>query len=102
MVPTLIPTTVVQNLTTSGTHAESTAIAGAETLATTTVRLCCTADSWYLLSPGGTAATSSNAALLPAGVVEYIRVPNMWIISAVQVSSGGTFNIVTAADITTP
>lgn len=100
--PTLIPTSTVQNLSTSATHAESTAIAGAETLATTTIRLCATQDVYYLISPGGTAATTANGSLLPAGVVEYVRVRGGWILSAIRVSADGSLNITTMAEITSP
>jgi hypothetical protein len=55
-----------------------------------------------LATTAGTAATSSNGSYLPAGIIEYIRVPNNTIISVVQVSSGGSLNITAMSEVTTP
>jgi len=85
------------------THVESTAIAANEAPGrTVTVRLCASANCWYLVSQAGTAATTSNGTYLPASVVEYIRVPNLAIISVVQDSAGGNFSITTMQDVSTP
>jgi hypothetical protein len=85
------------------THVESNAIAANEAPGrTVTVRLAASANCWYLASLAGTAATNANGTYLPAGIVEYIRVPNLTIISVVQDSSGGNLSITTMQDISTP
>jgi hypothetical protein len=100
MIPTVMQASV-QNVSYT-THAESTAIAANEVLQTRTVRLFATTDCYYLATTAGTAATSSNGSYLPAGIIEYIRVPNNTIISVVQVSSGGSLNITAMSEVTTP
>lgn len=98
--PTLIPTSIVQNVTYTGTAGASTAIAANEAPGrTVTVRLCATTDCYYLRNATVTASTGT---LLPAGVVEYIRVGNLDTISAIQVSAGGSLNVTTMADVSTP
>ncbi len=102
-VPTLIPTSVVQSVTYTGTAGAATAIAANEAPGRTqTIRLCATTDCVYLITVAGTVVTLTTGSLLPAGVVEYVRVPNLAIVSVIQVSSGGTLNITTMSDVSTP
>ncbi len=99
-VPTLIPTSTVQNVSYTGTAGTATAIVANEAPGrTVTVRLCATTDCYYLRNATVTASTGS---LLPAGVIEYIRVGNGDTISVIQVSSGGALNVTTMADVSTP
>ena len=101
--PTLIPTSVVQNVSYTGTAGAATAIAANEAPGRTmTIRLCSTSDCFYLISSGGTTATTSNSSLLPAGLIEYVRCPNSYILSVVQSSVSGTLNITSMADVSTP
>ena len=101
-VPTLLVGghAVVQNVAYTGTAAASTAIAAHETLETITVRL--SSDQICYYTTDGTTATTANGALLPASVIEYIRVRNGTTISVIRLSSSGTLNIVPMSDITTP
>lgn len=98
--PSLIPTAVIQNVSYTGTAGAATAISANEAPGRTqTVRLCATSDCYYLRNATVTASTGT---LLPAGVVEYIRVGNGDTISVIQVSAGGALNVTTMADVSTP
>lgn len=101
-VPTLIQSTV-QNVSYTGTAGASNAIAANEAPGRTcTIRLCSTSDCFYLISIAGTAATTTNGSLLPAGLIEYVRVPNNAVVSVVQSSASGSLNITNMADVSTP
>ncbi len=101
--PTLIPTSVVQNVSYTGTAGAATAIAANEAPGRTcTVRLCATSDCFYLITSAGTTVTTNTGTLLPAGVVEYVRVANGALLSVIQVSGTGSLNLTTMADVSTP
>ena len=99
MIPTLIQGTGIQNLSYS-THVESTAITANDWNHTGNVRLVATSDCFFLVSAAGTAATTTNGTFLPAGIIEYIRVPDQSIISVVQSTSAGKLNITPMSDVT--
>ncbi len=102
-VPTLIPTADVQNITYTGTAGAATAIAANEAPGRTcTIRLCALTDCYYLITKAGTTVTTTTGSLLPAGIVEYVRIPNLSIVSVVKVSSDGILNITPMADVSTP
>lgn len=84
----------VQNLTTSASHANSTAIE-ATAPPDPYVRIAATADTYFVVSDAGApvTCTTSNGAVLPAGWVDYIRVPPNSIISVLQVTAAGIFSI---------
>lgn len=101
-IPTVMQSTV-QNVSYTGTAGASNAIAANEAPGRTcTVRLCATSDCFYLVSAAATAATTTNGSLLPAGLIEYIRVANGQTISVVQSSAGGSLNIANMQDVSTP
>jgi hypothetical protein len=58
------------------------------------IRLLVTTDAYVFVSDGGTAATSSNGAYVPALVPEYVTVTPGQQVSAIQVSSSGTVEFV--------
>lgn len=99
MIPTLLQSAGIQNVSYS-THAESTAIVANDWNHTGTVRLVATSDCYFLVSAGGTAATSANGSFLPAFVVEYIRIQDGFIISVVQSAAAGVMNITPMTDVT--
>jgi hypothetical protein len=57
------------------------------------VRVSCLADAWY--SIGGTAAIGgATSVLLPAGVVEYVEINPSQVVSVIQDTAAGKFNLV--------
>lgn len=73
--------------TTSGTAASLTAISNH----ITDVRIVCTANCWY--NVGAVATAAAGSVYLPTAVVEYIHVSPGQVISVIQDSAGGTFNM---------
>ena len=101
-VPTLIPTATVKNISYSAAVAATAFTANEAPGKTCTLRLCATTDCYYLISVAGTVATTSNATLLPAGAIEYVRVADQSIVSAIQSTASGILNITQMADVSTP
>jgi hypothetical protein len=82
----------VTNLSFTGTAAT---MSNPVSATSSSVTLTATADCWFLISDAGTAATTANAELLPAGV-KWCRRTNRGTskVSAIQVSASGTLNVV--------
>ena len=99
MIPTLLQASGVQNISYDG-HVESTAVVANDWNHTGTVRLVSSSDCYFLATVAGTAATTANGSFLPAGVVEYVRVPDQAIISVIKSVSVGTLNITPMTDVT--
>lgn len=79
----------VQNVTVSGTSAQSAAF-GEKTQA---VRLISTTRCYVMFGPSPT-ATTSNGALLEIGIPEYFAVTPGAKLAAIQSTAGGSLNIV--------
>lgn len=104
MVPSLVPTQNVQNVSFSGTAGTSLPYTSKNSSQFVDLRLTATQDCYYLISndptkAAATTATSSNASLLIAGAIEYIKVPSGSVISVVQSSTSGVLNTTEMRDV---
>ena len=108
MVPTLNQVPVgFQNIAYTGTAGTSTPVTSYEASKKyVNLRLCAGSDCYYLVVaqnqpiPTTTVASATVGSLLPAFMVEYIRVPERATISVVQSSVAGTLNITQMQDVT--
>lgn len=108
MVPTLNQVPVnFQNIAYTGTAGTSTPVVSYEAgKKYVNLRLCPTADCYYLVVaqniPLGatTVASATVGSLLPAFMVEYIRVPERATLSVVQSATAGILNITQMQDVT--
>ena len=91
--PKYVDPSTVQNLTSSGTAAETTAIAATHGDPLLFIRLAATAAVYVYISAAGTDATSVNGFVIPAGGVETVRISRGHIVSVIQVTAGGIVSV---------
>ena len=67
----------------------------ATTAGVNTLRLVATVACWVTIAPGGVAAAATTSLYLPAGVVEYFRVPDAGTakVTVLEASGAGTLSI---------
>lgn len=89
--PVFRPNGIVQNVTTSGTAANSNAVS----FGCMQIRVLATTATWITISNTASVktATASNAIYIPAATPEYFKVCVGDVISALEVASAGSLNI---------
>lgn len=94
VIPIIKPGTT-QNVSTSGTSAQSSAVGASTQYAA----LCCTEDCWIAIGANPTAAAdaSNNSFFLPAKLWLPVQITPGHKVAVIQDSTGGTLNIVEAA-----
>ena len=80
-----------QTVSYTGTAGTITNPVGAQTYK---VRVVCTTDAYVLTVDGATVATAATGAYVPALAVEYFTITPGQKVSAIQVASGGTLEVV--------
>ncbi len=86
----------VQNISTSGTHAESSAFGSG----TQIILVTCSTASYFLITTAGTAVTTSNGTYLPAATPLYVGVLGSQKISVIQAASGGVCSVTEGKGVT--